>query len=59
MRAKIKPPAESKSQLMAQILEMLQRKWPVDPRAAIEFSLSFYTSADLVGIRDELRRGGG
>jgi hypothetical protein len=44
---------------MSQTLEMLQRKWPTDPRPAIEFLMSFYTSADLVGIRDELRRGDG
>lgn len=59
MRTKIKPPAEPKSELMRQTVEMLERQYPLNPTGAIEYLLNFFTSADLVGIRDELRKGNG
>lgn len=57
MRTKIKPPVETKAALIQQTVEMLERKYPLNPPAAIEYLLNFFTSADLVGIRDELRKG--
>jgi hypothetical protein len=50
-RDKIKPPAETKSQLMDEITRLL-----VNKPMAIEFLLNFFTSADLVGIREELKK---
>lgn len=57
---KIKPPAETKAQLMEQVHDALDRKFKVHPddapAAAIDFLLNFFTAADLVGIRDELSK---
>lgn len=55
-RDRIKPPAETKGTLMIQVSQDLQRKYPLRPDAAVEYLLNYFTSADLVGIRDELRR---
>lgn len=54
-RDKIKPPTESKIDLMGQIVQLAQEQWPHDPISAIEWFLIFFTSADLAGIRDELK----
>jgi len=56
MKHKIQPPAEPKVDLINDILGLAQEKWPNDPRTAIEWFLIFFTGADLVGIRDELRK---
>ncbi len=56
MKPKIKPPAEPKAQLMLQVLNLLQEKFPVQPDAAILHLCNYFTGADLVGIRDELQK---
>lgn len=56
MKPKVKPPAEPKAQLMVQVLELLQEKFPTQPDAAILLLCNYFTGADLVGIRDELQR---
>lgn len=53
---KIKPPAETKAQLMEQVRRAVILKFPAHPDARVEFLLNFFTSADLVGIRDELKK---
>lgn len=56
-RDKIKPPAETKAQLMAQVYSALEAKFRLYPGGpAVEFLLNFFTAADLVGIREELRK---
>lgn len=55
-RDKIKPPAETKAQLMQEVWSMMQNKWPNHPEKAADFLLNFFTAADLVGIREELRK---
>lgn len=56
MKAKIKPPAETKAQLMESVGEALQRRYPHEPHLAIEFLLNFFTAFDLVGIREEVNK---
>lgn len=54
-RDKIKPPAETKAQLMEQVRAGLEDKFE-HPMQAITYLLNFFTAADLVGIRDELKK---
>lgn len=52
---KVKPPRETKAELMQQIqLEMKFKR--MSDKARVEYLLNFFTAADLVGIRDELRK---
>lgn len=53
-RDKIKPPAETKAQLMEDVKDILMQHYIKEN--AILFLLNFFTAADLVGIRDELRK---
>ncbi len=55
MRQKIKPPATPKIELMVTATAALFRRYPADPNKAIEYLLNFFTSADLVGIIEELK----
>lgn len=55
MKQKIKPPAETKAQLMLEIVGQLDGRFP-SKLSAYEYLLNFFSSADLVGIRDDLRR---
>jgi len=57
---KVKPPAETKAQLMEQVHLALEAKFKNPPEdraaAAIDYLLNFFTAADLVGIREELKK---
>ena len=53
MKTRLQPPKESKAELMAEVGERLDRRFP-DHRDAILHLLNFFTTVDLVGIRDEL-----
>lgn len=55
-RDKIKPPAESKAELMSQVVNRLEVNYGPQRHAAYEFLLNFFTAADLVGIREELKK---
>lgn len=55
-RDKIKPPAETKAQLMEEVSLALSMKWTHDFQSQVEFLLNFFTAADLVGIREELKK---
>jgi hypothetical protein len=46
--------SQTKAALMDEVIEKLITRWPNDPKAAMEFSLNFFTSNDLVGIKAEL-----
>lgn len=52
-----KPPAESKADLMNQVLNHLMMKWPHQTDAAVLYLLNYFTAVDLAGIRDNLRKG--
>lgn len=52
-----KPPTETKAALMEQTLAALQVRYRNNPIAAMEYLLNYFTSVDLVMIRDELRKG--
>lgn len=51
---KPKPPAETKAQLMEQVRDAFRDKNMLG-LPAVDFLLNFFTAADLVGIRDELK----
>ena len=55
-RHKIKPPVESRADLMGQVEEVMLRKFRANAAPSIQYLLNFFTSADLVGIRDDLRK---
>ena len=54
--ARPKPPAETKAQLMLSVKDAIEAKFPVNPAAAVEYLLNFFTAVDLVGIRADLER---
>lgn len=52
-----KAPAEKKADLMTEIAELAQKRYPVNPEGAILYLLNFFTAVDLVEIRADLNRG--
>lgn len=42
---------------MEKVREQLIAKWPNDPVSAIEYTLNYFTAADLDGISRELGNG--
>lgn len=55
-KVKVKPPKETKAELMEQVWSACMRKWPHQPDKAIDYLLNYFTSADLVGIREDLKK---
>lgn len=54
-RDKIKPPTESKVELMRRVTNELEWRY-VDPEKRVEYLLNFFSSVDLAQIRDELKK---
>jgi hypothetical protein len=52
-----KPPTITKADLIEQAVDAAAAKWPAQPDAAMRHILNYFTSLDLVGIVDELRKG--
>jgi hypothetical protein len=54
-KTKIKPPTETKAQLIEELTKAVNDRF--DNRySAAEYLLNFFTAVDLVGIRDDLKR---
>lgn len=58
---KVKAPKETKAQLMEEIVAEMQKRYAGGSsssfsRGAVEYLLNYFTSVDLVGIRDDLKR---
>lgn len=51
-----KAPAEKKAELMTQVMELVQARYPVNPEGAILYLLNFFTAVDLVEIKNDLER---
>ena len=59
MKKRLQPPKEQKADLMIEVEELLARKFRMpflDTHSAILYLLNYFTSWDLVEIRDELLR---
>jgi len=54
MKKRLVPPKELKLDLMAEVGEQLEKRFP-NPRSAVTYLLNIFTTFDLVGIRDELK----
>lgn len=55
-KTRIKPPTETKTQLMLEIEQVLPVRFDHDPVKMMAYLLNYFTAIDLVGIRDDLRR---
>lgn len=53
---KFKPPTQTKAQLMKLVSLKVQERYPTQPDRALEYVLNFFTSVDLVGILEDLKR---
>jgi len=54
MKKRIQPPKELKFDLMVEVGELLMRQFP-KPTPAVIFLLDFFSTFDLVSIRDTLK----
>lgn len=54
-KTKVKPPLETRAELVEQVRQALENKHE-SPVSALDYLLKFFTNVDLVGIRDDLRR---
>lgn len=53
---KIKPPKETKAELMVEVMEAIAQKFDHNPVKMMEYTLNFFTAYDLSLIRDDLKR---
>lgn len=56
VKTRPKAPADSKAALMEDVARALEDKFGVNCGGAALYLLNYFTSIDLVGIRDDLRR---
>lgn len=58
-KIKLKPPANTKAELMEQCVNALRSKYGVNVEGAVLYLLNYFTAVDLVGILADLERNHG
>lgn len=56
-KGRTQAPVEPRAKIADDILDIVMKMYPIEPRKACEFIMRYYSSTDLVEIRKDLQNG--